>query len=157
MLKILTELWPQNKDKLRDALSKVNQDDLNYNVLVKLTFQHIYNTDDDYEYGARPYNIDINNIIEIDHGNYQGTLLYLLPFDTYQPSHYQYLMTYVDYGSCSVCDTLQSIINWDEEPPSEQQLDDLMTLCCHILEHTICPYYNSPYNDYKEEFKEVKV
>lgn len=44
-------------------------------------------------------------ITELDHGDYQGTLLYVIPSSAYQPSDYWYVM--VSYGSCSCCDTLQ--------------------------------------------------
>lgn len=85
---------------------------------------------------------DCDNITQVDNGDYQGTLLFLIPMDTYQPSEYEYLMTYVGYGSCSGCDTLMAIQEWPDEPtpPTSDQLDDYMSLCKDIVMNMICPY-----------------
>ena len=77
---------------------------------------------------------DPDNIHVIDDGDYQGTLLYVIPEKGYQPSVYWYVM--VNYGSCSGCDTLQGISaeNWDEDPPTKSQVDQYMTLALHIIQ-----------------------
>lgn len=155
MLKIIAEKWAAKQNLLRAKLTQINIDNLNYLDLVKATFSTIYNDEEDY----LSLNIDVEKITEIDNGDYQGTLLYILPFSNYQPSETDYFITYVDYGSCSGCDTLQhiqSLGDWDQETPNEAQINDLMKLCCHILANTIQPYYNSPYNYHKDEFKEIK-
>ena len=112
MLKVLVEKWDKNKDKLKEALSDVINADIDYEDLVRLTFSTIYNDgDESIEY---PYTeLNCNAITKIDDGDYQGTLLFLIPFKTYQPSEYEYLMTYVGYGSCSGCDTLLAITDYD--------------------------------------------
>ena len=84
--------------------------------------------------------LDLEKITEIDNGDYQGTLLFLIPFDTYQPFEYEYLMTFVGYGSCSGCDTLQSIQHGYHQKLTEGQVNDFMTLCKDILTNTIRPY-----------------
>lgn len=155
MLKIIAEKWGARQNLLREKLAQINIDNLNYLNLVKTTFSTIYNNEEDYSL----LNIDIEKITEIDNGDYQGTLLYILPFSNYQPCATDYFMTYVGYGSCSCCDTLlyiKSLGDWEQEFPNEAQINDLMKLCEHILAHTIQPYYNSPYNDYKDEFKEIE-
>lgn len=155
MLKIIAEKWGTRQNLLREKLAQINISDLNYLDLVKATFSTIYNEEEDY----LSLNIDVKKITEIDNGDYQGTLLYILPFSNYQPSETDYFMTYVYYGSCSCCDTLQhikSLGDWEQEFPNEAQINDLMKLCEHILAHTIQPYYNSPYNYHKDEFKEIK-
>ena len=154
MLKIIAEKWAARQNLLRAKLAQINIDNLNYLDLVKVTFSTIYN-DEDY----LSLNIDVEKITEIDNGDYQGTLLYVLPFSNYHPSETDYFITYVDYGSCSGCDTLkriQSLGDWDQETPNEAQINDLMKLCGDILVNTIQPYYSSPYNYYKDEFKEIK-
>ena len=157
MLKIIADKWAKNQNKLREELTKTNIEFLRYKDLVHLTFKIIYNDD---EHAVWPPNINVNRITEIDDGNYQGTLLFLLPFDIYQPMECEYLMTYVGYGSCSGCDTLQHILSlnndWDAKYPNERQVNDLMVLCKDILANTICPYYNSPYNNHTEELREIK-
>lgn len=155
MLKIIAEKWAARQSLLRARLARINIDDLTYLDLVKATFSTIYNDEEDY----LSLNIDVEQITEIDNGNYQGTLLYILPFSKCQPSETDYFITYVDYGSCSCCDTLQSIQSlgdWGQETPNEEQIKDLVKLCGDILANTIQPYYNSPYNYHKDEFKEIK-
>lgn len=77
---------------------------------------------------------DPERITEIDHGEYQGTLLYVIAAHGYQPS--DYWLVKVDYGSCSQCDTLQGIRysgDW-EDLPNEEQVKEYMTLALHILQ-----------------------
>ena len=77
---------------------------------------------------------DPNRIHVIDDGHYQGTLVYVIGAQGYQPDDYWFVK--VNYGSCSGCDTLQGIKEsyWGEDGPSEQQLDDYMTLALHIVQ-----------------------
>lgn len=138
MLKIIRDKWDRNKDKLQETLIKGSTfiNECSYIDLVKLSFQIIFNSDGEGD------QLDIKKITEIDDGDYQGTLLYLIPFETSQPSEYEYLMTHVSYGSCSGCDTLQSIQDQDYSKRflTDQQVSDFMTLCKDILTNTIKPY-----------------
>lgn len=134
MIKIMKEMWDKNRDKLKEELMSLdNIEYLNYKDIVKITFDKIYNA----ENLSWHKFLNLNNIHEINDGDYQGTLIYLIPFDTYQPDEKDYLMTFIWYGSCSVCDTLQSIQSLDSK---EQQVEDLMTLCKDIVCNTIKPY-----------------
>lgn len=83
---------------------------------------------DEDEYGAP----DKNRIHVIDAGDYQGTLLFVIAANNYQPKDYWYVK--VGYGSCSGCDTLQSINGYSDEPPTEEQIKDYMTLTLHIVQ-----------------------
>jgi hypothetical protein len=83
---------------------------------------------------------DAGEITEIDNGNHQGTLLYLIPERTYQPSEYEYLMTYIGYGSCSGCDLLQSIQPWDKSKITDETVKDFMSLCKDFITNMIKPY-----------------
>ena len=84
--------------------------------------------------------IDIRDIVEINNGDYQGTLLYVMPFDKYQPSVDEYVYTYVGYGSCSSCDTLQRIqcfYNLDDEDNKQDKVGaakEFHTLALHMLQ-----------------------
>ena len=72
----MKELWDKNKDKLRTELS--SRDDLNecsYVDLVKIAFDKIYNDDSRLD----NENLFIDRVHEIDDGDYQGTLIYLIP------------------------------------------------------------------------------
>jgi hypothetical protein len=88
--------------------------------------------------GITDITFDTENITEINNGDYSGTLLYLIPFDTYEPSESEYLMTYVGYGSCSCCDTLQGIQYSIDE--NDKHINDFMILCRDIVSHIIRPY-----------------
>lgn len=95
----------------------------NYKEIVKVVIEAIST-----EYGDP----DPEKIHLIDDGHYQGTLLFIIPEKGYQPSTYWSVM--VGYGSCSGCDTLESISNYSSEPPTEQQVNDYFTLALHILQ-----------------------
>lgn len=141
MTRIMKDCWDANKDKLRDLLAE--RTDLNrceYNDLVKLTFDTIYNADTDVSDYPK---LDLEKITIIDDGDYQGTLLFLIPFDTYQPSEYEYIMTFIGYGSCSCCDALQGVQsrdNYSKETPTEEQLDGFINICKDLICNTIKPY-----------------
>lgn len=75
---------------------------------------------------------DQTRIYEIDDGDYQGTLVYVIGAEGYQPSDYWYVK--VGYGSCSGCDTLQAIRGYTDEKPTEEQIKDYMTLALHIVQ-----------------------
>ena len=147
MLKIFVKKWDENNHLLREALSTAEGfNECEYKDLVKLTFDVIFNTNES-EYNS----LDVDRITEIDNGDYQGTLLYLIPFHRYQPAEYDYLMTYVSYGSCSGCDTLQAIQSWGNGLLHEIQVNDFMTLCKDILTNTIKPYNSGWRNEEKFE------
>lgn len=75
---------------------------------------------------------DPTRITCIDHGVYQGTQLYIIAAQNYQPSRFWY--TLVSYGSCSGCDTLKSILPWDNDEVDDKVIDDLYILCLHIVQ-----------------------
>lgn len=139
MLKILKEKWNKNENLLKERIDKMTPEEfsnLQYKNIVELTFETIFNNSD-YKYE----NLNIKRITEIDDGDYQGTLVYLIPFDTYQPSEGEYLMTNVGYGSCSGCDTLLDIQGYDyDKPITENQKSGLLQLCRDIIVNTIKPY-----------------
>ena len=142
MIKYALKKWNENKDALRNAIQQTEKDKRgawDYNDIVKLVCRYIFNentTDKDPK-------INIEGITMIDNGGYQGTLLFMMPFDTYQPMEYDYLMTYVGYGSCSGCDTLQCIQSAEmcnNVNSTDDLIGDYMTLCKDIVSNTIRPY-----------------
>lgn len=134
MIKLCKDQWDANKEKLEKALREdTSLNSCDYKYLLTLTVENILN------YGRDDrYNTD--KITVIDDGDYQGTLIFLVPRDTYQPDESEYLMTYVGYGSCSGCDTLLGIQGWNDGPPTEQQLREFMMLCKDMVTNMICPY-----------------
>lgn len=143
MIKFCKYAWDKNADKLRKILEESENKYLfrcQYKDLVSLVVKTIFNNATDL--GGHIW--DADSITEIDNGDYQGTLLFTIPEDTYQPASYQYLMTFVEYGSCSVCDTLQAIQccvpYTDSTEKSDSVVDDFMALCRDIVANTIHPF-----------------
>jgi hypothetical protein len=86
----------------------------------------IVGSEDDY------YAPSTERIVEIDHGSYQGTLLYVIGAGGYQPDDYWFVR--VGYGSCSGCDTLQGISGYSDDPPTDEQANDYLTLALHVAQ-----------------------
>jgi hypothetical protein len=138
MVKQFVYAWDNNKDKLEEFIKTHKQEEYgSYKDLVKLLFDVVINPGcKDFTY---PWyqGFDTEDILEIDNGDYQGTLIYILHIDTYRPSVCEYVWTSVEYGSCSGCDTLQGIEscgNYSDELPNEQQIKDYMELCLDLLQ-----------------------
>ena len=144
MLKYCKDKWSKNEELLRQALSFETLDCLEYKDLVRLSVKWILNSGEN-NHG----DWDCDNIKCIDDGDYQGTLLYLIPKNTYQPGEYEYLMTYVGYGSCSGCDTLQGL------QMEKNNIDEYVKLCKDIVCNIIKPYNCGWRNE--EEFEPVEL
>jgi hypothetical protein len=123
MIKAFVEKWEAGKDGLRKHFESAHPE--NYKAIVKAVIDCIA---DEHEYDLP----DPSRIHEIDDGDYQGTLVYVIGGGGYQPSSYWYVK--VSYGSCSGCDTLQAIKDYSSEQPTERQVAGYMTLALHILQ-----------------------
>lgn len=127
MEKEMIKLWEENKQSLERHISTTPQKEYDsYESLLKLIVKYILNTNED--------EWSVEKISVIDDGDYQGTQIFLIPKNTYQPSACEYLVTYTYYGSCSGCDTLQSIHEYEDGLPNEEQVKDYMTLCLHLIQ-----------------------
>lgn len=126
MIKRFITQFDDKRKELRDKISQRHPE--NYEELLKMVIETI----NDEEEGFEP-TPDPDRIHRIDDGDYQGTLVFIIAENIYQPDRYWYTM--VAYGSCSGCDTLQGISNYDDDPPSKQQTDDYMTLALHMLQN----------------------
>ena len=134
MIKEFVNQWDKNKKELEEYFRTHKQEEYNkYLKIVKLLIQYVLNKglkDDCDEIKINP-----DTLTEIDFGDYQGTLIYVFAEDTYQPSTNETFYTSVGYGSCSGCDTLQSIQEYGlEELPNEEQVEDYMKLSLDILQ-----------------------
>ena len=76
---------------------------------------------------------DPDRIHEIDDGDYQGTLVFVIGARGYQPSKYWFVK--VSYGSCSGCDTLQAISDNYDTPPTPRERDEYNLLALHIVQN----------------------
>ena len=112
MLDYFVQRWEARKAELRERLATSEFPD--YTKLVTEVVTILVDTDNDYS-----LNPDPKNIVEIDHGDYQGAKVFVFPSDSYQPSTYWAVMVY--YGSCGYCDTMQRIRDdgdWNDEKPN---------------------------------------
>lgn len=89
MLKYCRDKWEENKDKLEKALREANGlNDCEYKELVVMVVKYILNP------GEHNYDTyDSKNITVIDNGDYQGTQLFMIPADTYQPEEVEKIIT----------------------------------------------------------------
>lgn len=152
MIKFALRKWNENKDALEQHIRKDKTlNNCGYEYLVKLVVRYIFNggCEETWE------EYDENNITVVDNGDYHGTQLFIIPKDGYQPCESDYLMTFVGYGSCSGCDTLMAIQDWEEKELTEQQVSDFMTLCRDLVTRTIKPYNCGC--GYSEDFDTVQM
>lgn len=127
MIKEIVERWEKNKEKLRAHVTKEGKsyEEKGYEGLLKDIINIVLN-DDEAEFHERDY--DAEKVTVIDDGHYQGTLIFVFPYDTYQPMASEYLYTSVGYGSCSFCDT------WEAAVMGDIFVDDMMTLALHMIQ-----------------------
>lgn len=130
MEKGIVEQWEKHKGTLKSYIKRLRVKDCDsYLKLVRILVSECLNVQFD------GFNAD--EIASIDHGDCQGTEIFLFHEDAYQPSIEEYYILYVDYGSCSGCDTLKRIFEdyeEDTDPVSEKQAEGLMTLMLHMVQ-----------------------
>ena len=122
MIKEFVERWEAGKEGLRERYRKERPD--NYEAIVRNVVELLHDED---EYNS----IDPKRIHVIDDGDYQGTLVFVIASSGYQPHKYWYVRVY--YGSCSGCDALESIREWEDEI-SEEETNGYMTLSLHVVQ-----------------------
>lgn len=129
--------WEQNKNRLREYFKNTKQSEYSdYKSIVKAIFELVVLQADEY------HSFDVDKMTVIDDGDYQGTQIFLIPKETYQPSASDYIVTNTYYGSCSGCDTLQGISEYDSELPNENQIDEYMALSLHLVQKMKWLYTN---------------
>jgi len=130
MIPEMINQWEENKHKLEEYFRTTNQDEYasSYEqIVIKLFEICLLKADDDYEF-------DISNMTVIDHGDYGGTQIFIIPKNKYQPELKDYIMTNTYYGSCSGCDTLQRICGYENGLPKKEQIKEYMTLALHLVQ-----------------------
>lgn len=130
MIQEIIKKWDKNKYKLEEYFSTTKQEKYgSYEAIVQQIFELVINSDEDsYE------KFNINKMTVIDDGYYQGTQIFIIPRDTYQPNIDDYLITHTYYGSCSGCDVLEGIRNYSSGLPTEQQVKEYMILALHLVQ-----------------------
>lgn len=124
MIQQFVDAWMKNRDLIQSWLEPICLD-CGYSDIVKATVRAIA-LEATGGYGdPKP---DFENIHEINDGDYQGTLVYVIPEVGYQPSEYWYVRVW--YGSCCGCDTLQG----EQMGSKEDCINGVMTLSLHIVQ-----------------------
>lgn len=137
MVKEFVKAWEVNKPRLSAYFAARPQSDYDtYGKIWQAVITEVLNPKMD-EWDR----LAANKVKVIDDGDYQGTFILVTPKDIYQPTETDYVVTFVDYGSCSGCDVLQDIqsSNYDDDydylgKPSNQQIADYLTLSLHMLQ-----------------------
>lgn len=133
MIKDFVDAWEKNKWKLKEYFTNTRQEEYDsYEAIVEQIFKIVINPYIDNELCGTPFNIDDINVL--DDGDYQGTQIFILHKDTYQPSIEDYVYVGNYYGSCSGCDTLLAINNYGDDIPTLAQVKDYMTLALHLIQ-----------------------
>ena len=135
MLESFVKAWDSNAETLKESIKARGEEIFDYEELLVTTLRHCF---PERKYGEP----DSEKVHRIDDGDYQGTLVYLVPEQTYQPS--TYFVFKVSYGSCSGCDTMQAIESTDyaygnDSPrrPTPKQVDLLWTEALHMMQGAI--------------------
>ena len=130
MIQEIVKKWEENKYKLEEYFRTTKQEKFaSYEAIVQKIFELVINSDEDsYE------RFNINKMTVIDDGYYQGTQIFIIPKDTYQPNIDDYLITHTYYGSCSGCDVIEGIRNYSSGLPTEQQVKEYMILALHLVQ-----------------------
>ena len=110
MIKEFVERWDKYKGDLENYFKNTNQEEYsNYGDIVKALFKYVINREE-----TKWHEFNLKSMKVIDDGDYQGTQIFIIPLDVYQPDVNDYVITNTYYGSCSGCDTLLAIRCCDE-------------------------------------------
>lgn len=135
MIQWCVDAWMERKQYFKRRLESLGEDyitdwSFTYTDIVKILFEEVINPYSE-EQGLLLDGYDIDKMTIIDDGHYQGTLIFIIPEDTYQPCADEYLYTHNYYGSCSGCDALQHAQTLE----FNKCLDDIMTIALHLVEN----------------------
>lgn len=129
MIQELVKQWEENKHKLEYYFKNTKQAEYDrYETIVKKIFELCIPKAINHSEWA------LDKMTIIDDGGYQGTQIFIIPTNTYQPSVEHYVMTDTYYGSCSGCDTLKAIIMHNYDLPTDEQVKEYMTLALHLIQ-----------------------
>ena len=133
MIEAIVKQWDANKHKLEEYFATTKQEDYSdYKTIVVKLFELVITEIENEWSGTDKF--DISKMTVIDDGDYQGTTIYIIPKDTYQPSISDYVITDNYYGSCSGCDTLLAISEYSDDLPTKEQVKEYMTIALHLVQ-----------------------
>ena len=119
--------WEERKHLLEQWLN--DNEPNSYESIYEMLFNLVVTKPNDDEYSEW----DWGRFVKIDDGSFQGNEIYILCSNEYQPSLTDYIFTSVAYGSCSACDTFQSIEMLEDKA---ERVKQYMTLALHMVQET---------------------
>lgn len=133
MIEVIVKQWDAKKHKLEEYFATTKQEEYqDYKTILIKLFELVITEVENKWSGADEF--DISKMTVIDDGDYQGTTIYIIPKDTYQPSTEDYVITDNYYGSCSGCDTLLAISEYEDDLPNKEQVKEYMTIALHLVQ-----------------------
>lgn len=133
MIEAIVKQWDANKHKLEEYFATTKQEEYgDYKTIVVKLFELVITEIENEWSGTDKF--DISKMTVIDDGDYQGTKIYIIPKDTYQPNVSDYVITDNYYGSCSGCDTLLAISEYEDDLPNKEQVKEYMTIALHLVQ-----------------------
>ena len=133
MIEKFVKAWDKNNKLLLKEFE--NNEPENYQDIVEKLVTIVINPyleENRFDSDFPNYSLDIDNMTVIDNGDCQGTKIYIIPFDDYQPNINDYVFTHNHYGSCSGCDTFYGIR--DDYNTKEEKAKEFHILALHILQ-----------------------
>ena len=129
MIQIYIDNWYRNKDLLENYYRTTPKSEYsNYENIVRKTIELVLNT------GERGFNqFDLTKLCELKYGDYSGDYLYIIPKDSADDIR-ECIYFSIYYGSCSGCDTLEGLNNYEKRLPDEQQIKEYMQLSLNIIQ-----------------------
>lgn len=146
MIGHFVEQWYENKHELESFLEKDYEQSENkrfwgmdYEYLFRKVFELVVTEPREirtpFDQRWNNYSWDWDRFQVINHGEYQGELVFIMVPNVYQPSlDKDYYFTSVMYGSCSHCDTMAHVQEVVET--KEEKIQALMLAALHMVQAT---------------------
>ena len=130
MLKYCVDQWNKNKKNLLVAFEIKPFLSSDYKEFARIVIENIFPEWTDYQLDAKYY------------AEYQGEVVFFIHADPWTKEGL--FLSYLSYGSCSVCDALLNAID-----SYETRTDDLMAIALHFIQNMSHPYfsYDKKYNE----------
>lgn len=126
MIKEFVNAWDQRKNILEEHIRNQDQEGLDYKKLLVWLIEIVINP-------LVTHRLYVDKIHVVDEHDYSGTQLFIVRQGGLDLVT-DYLWTYQEYGSCSGCDLLESIRNYDDGKPDDEQVKRYMMLELHLLQ-----------------------
>lgn len=122
------ERWEKKKAHLKQCL--INQEPEDYKDLFKKVIKEVLARDTDYVDVTMDYaDPDEERITVIDHGYYNGTIVFVVAETGCQPEMHWVLK--MSYGSCGLCDTFKSVYECTD---FNKRINGYMKLALHMIQ-----------------------